>query len=40
VTVGTEEKSFDILKNAWIPVGESADEQGREHLLVEIRTAE
>ncbi|MFF1271922.1 hypothetical protein ACFVZC_00600 [Streptomyces marokkonensis] len=38
MTVGDEEKSFDIDKNAWTAVGESADEQGREHLLVEIRT--
>ncbi|WP_254405369.1 hypothetical protein [Streptomyces sp. AC627_RSS907] len=39
MTVGDEEKSFDIEKNTWTPVGESADEQGREHLLVEIRTS-
>lgn len=39
MTVGTEEKSFDVAKNAWTPVGESADEAGREHMLVEIRTA-
>jgi hypothetical protein len=26
-------------RNAWTPVGESEDEQGREHPLVEIRTA-
>ncbi|MFI0807002.1 hypothetical protein [Streptomyces echinatus] len=38
MTVGAEEKSFDIEKNTWTAVGESADEQGREHLLVEIRT--
>ncbi|GAA2566301.1 MULTISPECIES: hypothetical protein [Streptomyces] len=38
MTVGDEEKSFDIEKNTWTAVGESADEQGREHLLVEIRT--
>jgi hypothetical protein len=38
MTVGDEEKSFDIEKNTWTSVGESADEQGREHLLVEIRT--
>ncbi|MEV7347193.1 hypothetical protein [Streptomyces sp. NPDC093544] len=38
MTVGTEEKSYDIAKNTWTPVGESADEQGREFLLVEIRT--
>lgn len=39
MTVGTEEKSFDITKNTWTPVGESADAEGREHMLVEIRAA-
>ncbi|WP_307627030.1 hypothetical protein [Streptomyces turgidiscabies] len=39
MTVGTEEKSFDVEKNTWTAVGESADPQGREHLLVEIRTS-
>ncbi|WP_256362492.1 hypothetical protein [Streptomyces sp. TRM70350] len=39
MTTGTEEKSFDVDKNAWTAVGESADEQGREFMLVEIRTA-
>ncbi len=39
MTVGTEKKSFDIDKNAWTAVGETADEQGREHMLVEIRTS-
>ncbi|NUP31947.1 MAG: hypothetical protein HOU01_09540 [Streptomycetaceae bacterium] len=39
MTVGTEAKSFDITKNAWTPVGESADPQGREHMLVEIRSS-
>lgn len=39
MTVGTEEKSFDIEKNTWTAVGEAADEQGREHMLVEIRTS-
>ncbi|MFE2048532.1 hypothetical protein [Streptomyces sp. NPDC059459] len=39
MTVGDEEKSFDLEKNTWTSVGESADEQGREHLLVEIRTS-
>ncbi|WP_327684389.1 hypothetical protein [Streptomyces sp. NBC_00467] len=38
MTVGTETKSFDIAKNSWTSVGESADEQGREHMLVEIRS--
>ncbi|MFI7346010.1 hypothetical protein ACWEDZ_32900 [Streptomyces sp. NPDC005047] len=39
MTVGEEEKSFDLEKNTWTSVGESADEQNREHLLVEIRTS-
>ncbi|MER7666800.1 hypothetical protein [Streptomyces sp. NPDC096193] len=38
MTVGAEEKTFNISKNAWTGVGESADEQGREYLLVEIRS--
>ncbi|MFI2430514.1 hypothetical protein [Streptomyces sp. NPDC018693] len=38
MTTGTVEKSFDVAKNSWTPVGESADEQGREFMLVEIRT--
>jgi hypothetical protein len=40
MTVGTEEKSFDVAENAWTAVGESADEQGREFMLVEIRSAQ
>lgn len=39
MTVGAEEKSFDVAENAWTAVGESADEQGREFMLVEIRSA-
>ncbi|MEG3628867.1 hypothetical protein [Streptomyces poriticola] len=39
MTVGAEEKSFDLEKNTWTAVGESADEQDREHMLVEIRSA-
>ncbi|WP_424217358.1 hypothetical protein ACN20G_35350 (plasmid) [Streptomyces sp. BI20] len=38
MTVGSEEKSYDVAKEAFTPVGESADEQGRDHMLVEIRT--
>ncbi|MGW4747738.1 hypothetical protein ACWEPR_23315 [Streptomyces sp. NPDC004290] len=38
MTVGTEEKSFDIKKNTWTGVGESADPEHRDFLLVEIRT--
>lgn len=39
MTVDSEQKSFDIAKNTWTAVGESADPQGREHMLVEIRTS-
>ncbi|MER8199719.1 hypothetical protein ABTY00_38135 [Streptomyces microflavus] len=39
MTVGTEERSFDVAKDAFTPVGESADEQGRDYLLIEIRTS-
>lgn len=38
MSVGTEQKTYEIDKNAWTPVGESADEQGREFMLLEIRT--
>lgn len=39
MTVGTEEKSFDVAKDTWTAVGESADPEGRDHMLVEIRTS-
>ncbi|MEU6357697.1 hypothetical protein ABZ896_51825 [Streptomyces sp. NPDC047072] len=39
MTVGTEEQSYDIAKNAWTPVGESADDQAREWTLLELRTS-
>ncbi|MFD3869977.1 hypothetical protein [Streptomyces sp. NPDC058623] len=39
MTAGAEEKTFDVNKNAWTPVGESADDQGRDFMLMEIRTA-
>ncbi|MFJ3841830.1 hypothetical protein ACIPY6_40900 [Streptomyces sp. NPDC090054] len=39
MTVGTEEKSYTVPKDAFTPVGESADDQGRDHMLVEIRTS-
>ncbi|MEU2429902.1 hypothetical protein ABZ611_10335 [Streptomyces sp. NPDC007861] len=38
MTVDNETKTFDITKNAWTSVGESADPEGREHMLVEIRS--
>ncbi|GEC09735.1 hypothetical protein SSP24_73900 [Streptomyces spinoverrucosus] len=39
MTVDGTEQSYDIARNTWTPVGESADEQGREFMLVEIRTS-
>ncbi|WP_174720281.1 hypothetical protein [Streptomyces spongiicola] len=39
MTVEGEEKSFDVNKNAWTQVGEAADPEGREHMLVEIRSS-
>ncbi|MGW5017084.1 hypothetical protein [Streptomyces cacaoi] len=36
---GGEKKKFDIGRNEWTPVGESTDPDGREHMLVEIRTS-
>lgn len=39
MTVGTDEQSYDIAKNAWTPVGESSDEQAREWTLLELRTS-
>ncbi|TCR13649.1 hypothetical protein EV578_120106 [Streptomyces sp. BK205] len=39
MTVGAEEKSYDILKNSWTPVGEAADPDSRDHMLVEIRSS-
>ncbi|NEA41282.1 hypothetical protein [Streptomyces sp. SID11385] len=37
--VGDEEKSFPITENTWTPVGESADPENRDFVLVEIRTS-
>ncbi|WP_128377387.1 hypothetical protein [Streptomyces cavernae] len=39
MTVDNEEKTFDVDQNAWTPVGESADPDGRSHVLVEITTS-
>ncbi|WP_343243175.1 hypothetical protein [Streptomyces sp. SID12501] len=39
MTVDAEEQTYDITKNTWTPVGESADEQTREWTLLEIRTS-
>ncbi|WP_069756231.1 MULTISPECIES: hypothetical protein [unclassified Streptomyces] len=40
MTVGAEGKSFDISENAWTSAGETADPEGRDHMLVEIRASE
>ncbi|MFD8148177.1 hypothetical protein [Streptomyces sp. NPDC059708] len=37
--VGEEKKTWDVNKNSWTAVGESADAQGREFMLLEIRTS-
>ncbi|MFF0505973.1 hypothetical protein ACFYUH_20550 [Streptomyces fimicarius] len=34
--VGGEEASFDVPKNTWTPVGETADPENRDHTLLEI----
>ncbi|WP_308409419.1 hypothetical protein [Streptomyces pinistramenti] len=42
VTLTTPEakpQEVEISKGVWTPVGESTDLQGREHVLVEIRTS-
>ncbi|MDT9686348.1 hypothetical protein RND61_30395 [Streptomyces sp. TRM76323] len=39
MTVDNEEKSFEVPKNTWTPVGESADPEGRDHMLLEIVTS-
>ncbi|MBQ0988010.1 hypothetical protein KBZ10_26535 [Streptomyces sp. F63] len=39
MTAGTEESSVDVPANTWQAVGESADPEGRPHMLVEIRTS-
>ncbi|WP_309144296.1 hypothetical protein [Streptomyces sp. BR123] len=39
MSVGTEEKTFTVDKNARPAVGETADEQGRDFTLLEIRTS-
>ncbi|MEU2183483.1 hypothetical protein [Streptomyces thermolilacinus] len=39
MTVDNTEKSFEVPKNTWTPVGESADPEGRDHMLLEIITS-
>ncbi|MER7730176.1 hypothetical protein ABTX80_04775 [Streptomyces erythrochromogenes] len=39
MSTGAEQKTFTIDKNAWTAVGHTADEQGRDFMLLEIRTS-
>ena len=39
MTVDTETTTYDITQNAWTAVGESADPEGREFMLVELKTS-
>ncbi|MBV7700077.1 hypothetical protein KWI83_32100 [Streptomyces sp. TRM70350] len=39
MTVGSEEKTFQVDENIWTPVGEGLDPDGRQHMLVEIVTS-
>ncbi|WP_328622175.1 hypothetical protein [Streptomyces sp. NBC_00354] len=39
MSAGAVEKTFEVKKNDWTPVGESADEQGRDFMLMEIRAS-
>ncbi|MFD7079306.1 hypothetical protein ACFYXV_31170 [Streptomyces sp. NPDC002181] len=39
MSAGAEQKSFTVDKNAWTAVGETADDQGRDFMLLEIRTS-
>ncbi|MFB7091221.1 hypothetical protein [Streptomyces sp. NPDC056296] len=38
MTVDSEQTSVDVPANSWQAVGETADPEGRPHVLVEIRT--
>ncbi|MFG2336509.1 hypothetical protein [Streptomyces yangpuensis] len=38
MSAGALQKTFDLTKNDWTPVGETADDQGRKFMLMEIRT--
>ncbi|MFD0354147.1 hypothetical protein ACFVHW_10450 [Streptomyces sp. NPDC127110] len=39
MSAGTEQKTFTVDKNSWTAVGQTADEQGRTFMLLEIRTS-
>ncbi|GAA2721486.1 MULTISPECIES: hypothetical protein [Streptomyces] len=39
MSTGTERKTFPVDKNAWTAVGETADKQGRDFMLLEIKTS-
>ncbi|GAA0266881.1 hypothetical protein GCM10010302_00830 [Streptomyces polychromogenes] len=36
---GAEQKTYTVDKNSWTAVGETADEQGRDFMLLEIKTS-
>lgn len=38
-TVNGEDNQYDVAANSWAAVGEAADPEGREHVLVEIVTS-
>lgn len=39
MTTDGDQRTWDVDKNLWTSVGESADDQGREYTLVEIRAS-
>ncbi|WP_329457311.1 hypothetical protein [Streptomyces sp. NBC_01497] len=39
MTTGDETKTFDVPKNQFAPIGQSADPDGRDFVLVEIRSS-
>ncbi|MCF3963568.1 hypothetical protein L1885_18290 [Streptomyces fuscigenes] len=38
MTTGDDQQTFDVAKNTFVPIGQSADPQGRDFTLVEIRS--
>ncbi|MBP0461840.1 hypothetical protein [Streptomyces montanisoli] len=38
MTTDDEKKTFDVPANSWTPIGQSADPDGRQFMLVEIRS--
>lgn len=39
MTVGDQEKRYEIAQNAWTNVGEAAEPEDGDHMLVEITTS-